>query len=94
MTAMESSLCRMGELISLSAVGGTLKKAVFSKPDDPTVTRVELTLRRIGGKVMAQTETRKTDNKAVHENRCIAHAICTENDTALLCNPKGLRQSL
>ena len=28
---------RMGELISLAATRGTLKKAVFSKPDDEEV---------------------------------------------------------
>ncbi|MBQ7347420.1 MAG: SAM-dependent methyltransferase [Clostridia bacterium] len=59
---------RMGELISLAATRGTLKKAVFSKPDDEEVQRTVITLRRIGGKVMAQAETLRTDNKALHEN--------------------------
>lgn len=59
---------RMGELIALAAQSGTLKKAVFSKPDDPEVQRTVITLRRIGGKVMAQAESLRTDNKAIHEN--------------------------
>ena len=64
----ESPLQRMGELIAVCAEGGSLKKAVFSKPQDPTVTRTVITLRRIGGRVMAQAETLRTDNKAIHEN--------------------------
>lgn len=59
---------RMGELIALAAQSGTLKKAVFSKPDDPDLQRTVITLRRIGGRVMAQAESLRTDNKAMHEN--------------------------
>ena len=40
----ESPLQRMGELIAVCAEGGSLKKAVFSKPQDPTVTRTVITL--------------------------------------------------
>ena len=61
-------LCRMGELLSLTARTGTLKKAVFSKPDDKEILRVVITLRTVGGRVAAQAETLKTDNKALHEN--------------------------
>lgn len=61
-------LCRMGELLSLAARTGTLKKAVFSKPDDKEILRVVITLRTVGGRVAAQAETLKTDNKALHEN--------------------------
>ena len=64
----DSPLIRMGELIALAAKSGTLKKAVFSKPDDPELQRTVITLRRIGGKVMAQAESLRTDNKAIHEN--------------------------
>ena len=60
--------CRMAELIALSAGSECLKKAVFSKPADKTVLRVVITLRRVGGRVAAQAETLKTDNKALHEN--------------------------
>ena len=59
---------RMGELIALAAQSGALKKAVFSKPDDPELQRTVITLRRIGGRVMAQAESLRTDNKAMHEN--------------------------
>ncbi len=59
---------RMAELISLSATRGLLKKAVFSKPDDETLRRTVITLRRIGGRVMAQAESLLCDNKAIHEN--------------------------
>ena len=59
---------RMGELICTASVRGLLKKCVFSKPEDPEVVRVTLTLRRIGGRVAAQAETLRRDNKALHEN--------------------------
>ena len=59
---------RMGELISLASCGGTLKKAVFSKPDDRENVRMTLTLRRLGGKTVAQAETLRADHKAMHEN--------------------------
>ena len=57
-----------GELLALSARMGALKKAVFSKPYDETVKRTVITLRKIGNRTMAQSETLRTDNKAVHEN--------------------------
>ena len=66
---------RMGELISLAAEKGTLKKAVFSKPDDDEVGRVVMTLRRIGGRVMIQAETLRKDNKAMHENIDVTNAV-------------------
>lgn len=74
--------CRMGELIAQAARMGTLKKAVFSKPDDPEVGRVVITLRRIGGRVMAQAETLRKDNKAMHENIAVENTarfseLCT-----------------
>ena len=67
MTVNEAQL-RMGELISQSAQGGVLKRAVFSKPDDRETVRCVLTLRKIGKGVAAQAETFRTDNKALHEN--------------------------
>lgn len=67
MTVKEAQL-RMGELISQSAQGGVLKRAVFSKPDDRETVRCVLTLRKIGKGVAAQAETFRTDNKALHEN--------------------------
>ena len=69
---------RFCELLTVAATGGTLKKAVLSKPDDPAVQRVTLTLRSIGGKTVAQAETLRTDNKAMHENIAV-------DDTARFC---------
>ena len=66
--ACNTPSCRMGELISLAAEAGALKKAVFSKPDDRDIVRTVITLRTVGGRVVAQAETFKTDNKAIHEN--------------------------
>lgn len=60
--------CRMGALISLSVQAGALKKAVFSKPDDLQIQRTVITLRRIGGSIVAQAETLRTDHKVFHEN--------------------------
>ena len=59
---------RMGELLTLAASTRTLKKAVFSKPDDAQNRRAVLTLRQIGSRVMLQNETLRSDNKAMHEN--------------------------
>ena len=64
----QNPACRMAELISRAASLGVLKKAVFSKSDDPEVGRVVITLRTVGGRVVAQAETLRTDNKALHEN--------------------------
>ena len=66
--AEKSPAVRMSELIAGAAQLHVLKKAVFSKPDDPAVLRTVITLRTIGGKVMAQAETLRADNKAIHEN--------------------------
>ena len=66
--AANTPVHRMAELISLAAGKGVLKKAVFSKPDGAEVKRTVITLRQIGGRSVAQAETLRTDNKAVHEN--------------------------
>jgi SAM-dependent methyltransferase len=58
----------MGELIAQAAKNGVLKKVVFSKSDDPSILRTVITLRTVGGRVVAQAESLRTDNKAVHEN--------------------------
>ena len=59
---------RLAELLALAADSNRLKKAVFSKPPEPSVLRTVITLRTVGGKTVAQAETLKTDNKALHEN--------------------------
>ena len=58
----------MTGLILSAASGRALKKAVFSKPLDPTVVRAVATLRRIGKNDCIQIETFTKDNKARHEN--------------------------
>ena len=63
-----TAAAQLAELIALSAASSRLKKAVFSKPSDPSVLRVVITLRTVGGKTVAQAETLKRDNKALHEN--------------------------
>lgn len=59
---------RMGALISSAAQNGSLKRAVFSKPNDKETVKCVLTLRKIGKSTAAQAETFRTDNKALHEN--------------------------
>ena len=61
-------LSRMGELLSVAAQNGTLRRAVFSKPDDKEIVKCVLTLRKLGKATVAQAETFRTDNKALHEN--------------------------
>lgn len=58
----------MGECLSLALRMGSLKKAVFSKPQEPEILRTVITPRQVGGRLMAQAETFKKDNKALHEN--------------------------
>ena len=52
--AERSPSARMGELIAQAAKIGVLKKVVFSKSDDPSILRTVITLRTVGGKVVAQ----------------------------------------
>ena len=56
------------ELLTLAAERKTLKKAIFSKPDDPAEQKTVLTLRRLGGHEILQAERFCADNKAIHEN--------------------------
>lgn len=56
------------ELIVGCARSGILKKAVFSKSCNKEIIRADLTLRKIGGRLMLQYETIHTDNKAKHLN--------------------------
>ena len=56
------------ELISLAAEKGVLKKAVFSKSEEKSHVKCNITLRLVGGKMVLQAETLCADNKALHEN--------------------------
>lgn len=71
--AASSATMQMSGLISTAARKGILKKAVFSKPRDRLSVRMCITLRTIGGQIVAQAETLRTDHKALHEN------IATDN---------------
>ncbi len=59
---------RLGDLILSAAHKKALKKAVCSKSYDPAVLRTTVTMRQVGGRVLLQAETLRTDNKAVHQN--------------------------
>ncbi|MBQ8208382.1 MAG: SAM-dependent methyltransferase [Clostridia bacterium] len=65
-------LTKICTVISETAACGALKKAVLSKPESKEVKRSVMTVRLIGGKAMLQTETFRTDNKAVHTNTDIS----------------------
>lgn len=54
--------------ILCSAENQVLKKAVFSKHKDKTVTKTVVTLKSISGKPCLQAESFHTDNKAKHDN--------------------------
>ena len=64
MTASE----KLVHLIKASADKSTLKKAVFSKPSQPDITRAMATLRFIGQRAVIQIEYFTKDNKALHKN--------------------------
>ncbi|MBE6546907.1 MAG: SAM-dependent methyltransferase [Ruminococcaceae bacterium] len=61
-------LFRMLELLQTAASKGVLRKAVCSKPADPTVQKTVLTLRTSAKGLYLQAETFHTDNKATHRN--------------------------
>ena len=65
---MQDIASRMGELISIAAQGGSLKRVTCSKPDDKQTVKCVLTLRKIGKSIAVQAETFRADNKALHEN--------------------------
>lgn len=76
--------------ILLSAEKQALKKAVFSKQKDKSVTKTVLTLKSISGKLCLQAESFHTDNKAKHENVALdenAHArLCELVDSCMQVN--------
>ncbi len=61
-------LIRLAELVELAAGRHYLRRLVLSRPDDKTVLRTVVTLKKIGGKEMLQAETFLADNKAMHRN--------------------------
>lgn len=61
-------LSKVCGIISEAALGGTLKKAVLSKPSSKNVKKAVITAKIISGGLMLQRETFETDNKAYHVN--------------------------
>ncbi len=55
-----SPLSQICELTADAAKAGILRRVVLSKPLDPSVSKVTLTLRRIGRDIMLQVETLRT----------------------------------
>ncbi len=75
--------------ILLSAEKQALKKAVFSKHKDKSITKTVLTLKNISGKLCLQAESFHADNKAKHENIAPkdAHArLCALIDSCMQVN--------
>ena len=58
MREVDSPIARTVALIVAAAEGKSLKKLVFSKPNDESVQRTVVTLRQIGGRLMAQKNPR------------------------------------
>ena len=76
--------------ILISAEKQALKKAVFSKHKDKSITKAVLTLKSISGKLCLQAESFHTDNKAKHENIALdesAHTrLCELVDSCMQVN--------
>jgi len=62
------ALKKTSTVIIKSAEKRLLKKAVLSKPSDPSITRAVITLKSISGRDMLQVERFCTDNKVLHSN--------------------------
>lgn len=71
---------KLVELIALAAEKQSLKKAVFSKPQDKTIVRMVITLRNIGGQNTLQAEYFHKDNKATHKNIPLSESADTLAD--------------
>ena len=65
---------RLAKLIVLAAEKKSLKKVVFSKSSDLSISKVVMTLRNIAAKDLIQAEYFHTDNKATHKNIQISDA--------------------
>lgn len=76
--------------ILCSANNQVIKKAVFSKHKDKSITKTVLTLKNISGKLCLQAESFHTDNKAKHDNIYLddnAHIrLCSLIDSCLQVN--------
>ena len=65
---MTESVQKLFSIIVQATSKNALKKAVFSKPSDPSLLRVVLTVRKIGQGLKWQLELFHADNKVTHQN--------------------------
>ena len=76
--------------ILCSAEKQVIKKVVFSKHKDKTITKTVLTLKNISGKLCLQAESFHTDNKAKHENIALDDStierLCVLTDSCMQVN--------
>ena len=72
---------KLSELIFLCAKKEALKKAIFSKPSDASITKMVMTLRNIGSQNLLQAEYFHTDNKATHKNIAFDEALAFLDET-------------
>ena len=68
MIKFDSKIYDFASAILASAKSQALKKAVFSKHKDKSITKTVLSLKKISDKIVLQAESFHTDNKAKHEN--------------------------
>ncbi|MBQ9121814.1 MAG: SAM-dependent methyltransferase [Clostridia bacterium] len=71
----EAPQAKITELIRLAIARESLKRIVFSKPIDRSIVKATASLKRIGSRVMLQTETFYRDGKARHVNTELADAL-------------------
>ncbi len=90
MMNFENKICDFASAILLSAKKQVLKKAVFSKHKDKTITKTVLTLKSISDKLCLQAESFHSDNKAKHENIFLddyaAEKLCALIDSCMQVN--------
>ena len=81
----------MKQILDYSISRGIFKKAVFSRPRDPSVKRCEARLFSSEKGTFMQFETRMTDGKALHENLTVEEGI---ERAVLLAERDYLRTSI
>lgn len=90
MIDLDNKICDFASAIICASENQVLKKAVFSKHKDKSITKTVLTLKCISGKHVLQAESFHTDNKAKHENIALDDSamerICLLVDSCLQVN--------
>ena len=71
---LSAEISEISEIILLCVEKQALKKAVFSKPQNPSFLKMVMTMRKIGKDTVLQAEYFHKDNKATHENIAKADA--------------------